>query len=124
MPDQAAPLSITENRRELKFRLEKRDAGAGVSAIRQHVPQHRFDGKGGNPLPRARSFVTTVYFDTKRRDLYRAVRENEDNLKVRAREYYDLHPELLEVATRPSDLVLYSPVLGVVLKAKADGRTW
>jgi hypothetical protein len=116
--------SITENRRELKFRLRAGEATSVLGAVAEHVPQHRFDGTGGNPLPRARSYVTTVYFDTKSRDLYRAVRENEDNLKVRAREYYDLHPELLEVATRPSDLVRYSPVLWVELKAKTQGRTW
>jgi hypothetical protein len=68
--------------------------------------------------------VTTVYFDTAARDLYRAVRDDPDSLKVRAREYYDLHPELLELATDARDIVRYSPVLWVEIKGKRDGRTY
>ncbi|HEX2675000.1 MAG TPA: VTC domain-containing protein, partial [Polyangiales bacterium] len=52
-----------------------------------------------------------------------AVLANESNLKLRAREYYDLHPELLELATDPRQLVRYSPVLWLELKRKVGTRT-
>jgi SPX domain protein involved in polyphosphate accumulation len=116
--------SITHDRVELKYKLAQRHTAALARGLAQHVAEHRFAGKGANRLPRARHYVTTVYFDTASRDLYRAVRENEDNLKVRAREYYDLHPELLELATSPGDIVRYSPVLWVEVKGKQGGRTY
>jgi hypothetical protein len=65
-----------------------------------------------------------VYFDTAARDLYRAVRADADSLKIRAREYYDLHPELTELATHARDIVRYSPVLWVEIKGNRDGRTY
>jgi hypothetical protein len=95
-----------------------------MRALTGHVAEHRFEGKGANRLPRARHYVTTVYFDTPSLDLYQAVRASEDNLKVRAREYYDVHPELLELATSQSQVVRYSPVLWVEVKGKHQGRTY
>jgi hypothetical protein len=42
---------------------------------------------------------------------------------VRAREYYDLHPSLAELATDPADVVRYDPVLWFELKERAGTRT-
>ena len=116
--------ALTRNRRELKFKLSEADASAFAGQVSARMPKHRFQGHGANRLPRARHYVTTVYFDTAARDLYRAVREDADNLKIRAREYYDLHPELLELATDPRDIVRYSPVLWIEIKGKREGRTY
>ena len=116
--------AITRNRRELKFKLSDAHASAFAAQVSARMPKHRFQGHGANRLPRARHYVTTVYFDTAARDLYRAVRDDADNLKIRAREYYDLHPELLELATDPRDIVRYSPVLWIEIKGKRDGRTY
>jgi hypothetical protein len=116
--------AITQNRRELKFKLPEAQAAAFAAQVSARIPKHRFQGTGANRLPRARHYVTTVYFDTAARDLYRAVRDDADALKVRAREYYDLHPELLELATHARDIVRYSPVLWIELKGKRDGRTY
>lgn len=116
--------AITQNRRELKFKLGEAHAAAFAAQVSARIPKHRFQGTGANRLPRARHYVTTVYFDTAARDLYRAVRDDPDALKVRAREYYDLHPELLELATDARDIVRYSPVLWIELKGKRDGRTY
>jgi SPX domain protein involved in polyphosphate accumulation len=116
--------SITHDRVELKYKLARQRAADFARTLAEHIAEHRFEGKGANRLPRARHYVTTVYFDTESRDLYRAVRENEDNLKIRAREYYDLHPELLELATSAGDIVRYSPVLWVEIKGKQAGRTY
>jgi SPX domain protein involved in polyphosphate accumulation len=116
--------SITHDRVELKFKVSPVHAGAFASGLTAHVSEHRFEGEGANRLPRARHYVTTVYFDTPSRDLYQAVRASEDNLKVRAREYYDVHPELLELATHPNQVVRYSPILWVEVKGKHQGRTY
>ena len=116
--------AITRDRRELKFTLSELHAGQFAAQVSARIPKHRFSGRGANRLPRARHYVTTVYFDTPTRALYRAVRADDDSLKVRAREYYDLHPELLELATDPRDIVRYSPVLWIEIKGKRDGRTY
>ncbi|MET0384523.1 MAG: polyphosphate polymerase domain-containing protein [Polyangiales bacterium] len=116
--------SITHDRVELKFKMRASHAAHFTRSVLEHVSEHRFEGEGANRLPRARHFVTTIYFDTPSLDLYRAVRGNDDNLKVRAREYYDLHPELLELATSQSQIVRYSPILWVEIKGKQSGRTY
>ena len=116
--------SITHDRVELKFKVSAANAGTFARGLAAHVAEHRFEGEGANRLPRARHYVTTVYFDTPSLDLYRAVRSSEENLKVRAREYYDVHPELLELATHANQVVRYSPVLWVEVKGKHQGRTY
>lgn len=116
--------SITHDRRELKYKLSQAHASAFAANVAARIPMHRFQGKGANRLPRARHYVTTVYFDTPARELYRAVCADGDSLKVRAREYYDLHPELLELANDARELVRYTPVLWIEIKGKADGRTY
>jgi SPX domain protein involved in polyphosphate accumulation len=116
--------SITHDRVELKFKVSPQHASAFARGLTNHVAEHRFEGEGANRLPRARHYVTTVYFDTPSIDLYRAVRSSDDNLKVRAREYYDMHPELLELATHANQVVRYSPVLWVEVKGKHQGRTY
>jgi SPX domain protein involved in polyphosphate accumulation len=120
----ASAPSITHDRVELKFKVSAAHASAFARGLGAHVSEHRFEGKGANRLPRARHYVTTVYFDTPSLDLYRAVRSSDDNLKVRAREYYDMHPELLELATHANQVVRYSPVLWVEVKGKHQGRTY
>lgn len=116
--------SITHDRVELKFKVSPAHASAFARGLTSHVAEHRFEGDGANRLPRARHYVTTVYFDTPSLDLYRAVRASDDNLKVRAREYYDMHPELLELATHANQVVRYSPILWVEVKGKHQGRTY
>jgi hypothetical protein len=122
MPSIPAP-SITQSRTELKYKLETASAASFAAKVQKHLQAHRFMGKGANQLPRARHYTTTVYFDTPSYALYRAVVANESSLKIRAREYYDVHPELLELATDPGELVRASPVLWVEIKHKVDGRT-
>jgi hypothetical protein len=93
-------------------------------ALSRQLPQHRFTGIGANPLPRPRHFVTTVYFDTPSRYQYRAAAADaEHNLKMRAKEYYDLHPSLAELATDPRQIVKYQSVLWLELKFRDGNRT-
>ena len=113
---------MTSERDEVKYLVAGAQVKRLAAALGQHLPQHRFTGKGANSLPKPRHFVTTVYFDTRSRDQYRSSCENaENNLKMRAKEYYDLHPSLAELATDPRQIVKYQPVLWLELKFR-DGK--
>jgi hypothetical protein len=115
---------LTAEREEVKFLLRRERIQAFATAMARHLPHHRFTGEGANPLPRPRHFVTTVYFDTESRHQYRAARANSGwNVKLRAKEYYDLHPSLAELATDPRQIVKFQPVLWLELKSKDGERT-
>ena len=90
----------------------------------RHLPYHPFVGPGANLLPRPHHFVTTIYFDTAWRHQYRAAQaDGERHLRVRAKEYYDLHPSLAELATDPRQIVRHKPVLWLELKFKDGPRS-
>jgi hypothetical protein len=115
---------LTAEREEVKYLLAPAEVSAFTAAMGRHLPHHRFTGAGANPLPRPQHFVTTIYFDTPSRDQYRAGREDrEHHLRMRAKEYYDLHPSLVELATDPRQIVKYEPVLWLELKLKDGART-
>ena len=115
---------MTAARDEIKF-VVAQDAQARLAvALGSKLPHHRFVGEGANRLPGAQHYVTTVYFDTEARDQYRAaLADSEHNLKMRAKEYYDVHPSLAELATDPAQIVHYQPVLWLELKSKHGVRT-
>jgi hypothetical protein len=114
---------ITSVREEVKYLVDAEHLPTLVTALGRSLPHHRFTGAGANTLPRPRHFVTTIYFDTPSRHQYRAARETDQPaLKMRAKEYYDLHPSLAELATDPRQIVKYQPVLWLELKFR-DGTT-
>jgi hypothetical protein len=116
--------AITAEREERKFLLERRVLGTFLRAVAGELPQHRFVGEGANRLPDPEHFVTTVYFDTKTHAQLRLASENLlQNVKVRAREYYDLHASLAEVATDPSQIVHNQPWVWFEIKRRESGRT-
>jgi hypothetical protein len=128
MPDQSAAASadarMTAEREELKFLIEPRAVVRFCQVVGTHLPHHRFTGAGANPLPAPRHFVTTIYFDTPSRHQYRAaIGDSEHNLKMRAKEYYDIHPSLAELATDPSQIVKYQSVLWLELKFREGTHT-
>lgn len=115
---------ITAHRREAKYLVTLDQARAVSAAVRQHLGSHRHRGEGANQLPEAQHFVTTIYFDTPSRTLYTNARASADmHLKLRAKEYYDLHPGLTETATDPRQLVRYQPVLWLELKHRSGMHT-
>ena len=115
---------MTAERDEVKYLVAAAQITRFSAAMGRQLPHHRFTGEGANPLPRPRHFVTTIYFDTASRHQYRAARADADhNLKMRAKEYYDLHPSLAELATDPRQIVSYQPVLWLELKFKDGTRT-
>jgi hypothetical protein len=121
---QDADARLTADRDEVKYRIAPGQVQALATALARHLPHHRYTGHGANSLPRPRHFVTTVYFDTASRHQYQASRADADhNLKMRAKEYYDLHPSLAELATDARQIVRYKPVLWLELKFKEGSRS-
>jgi hypothetical protein len=115
---------MTAERDEIKYLVGREQTQELAVALSRQLPHHRFTGEGANPLPRPRHFVTTVYFDTPSRHQYQASHADADhNLKMRAKEYYDLHPSLAELATDPRQIVKFKPVLWLELKFKDGNRS-
>ncbi|HEY5951012.1 MAG TPA: polyphosphate polymerase domain-containing protein [Kofleriaceae bacterium] len=115
---------MTAHRREAKYLVTPDQARAVAAVVNRRLDSHRHRGEGANQLPAAQHYVTTIYFDTASRTLFRAAHESaEDHLKLRAKEYYDLHPGLTETATDPRQVVRYQPVLWLELKHRTAAYT-
>lgn len=116
--------AITADRSETKYLIAADRSASFVRALHRELFPHRFTGEGANLLPEAQHFSTTIYFDTPSHALLRAARESlEENVKIRAREYYDLHPSLAELATDPDQIVHFQPCLWFELKRREQDRT-
>jgi hypothetical protein len=114
-----ADAAITAEREETKYLIERRALPALASEIGARLSPHRFTGEAANRLPGAEHFVTTVYFDTASLSYFRASQQNQQsNVKLRAKEYYDLHPSLAELATDASQILRYQPWLWFELKRR------
>jgi hypothetical protein len=119
---QSAP-TLTFDRNETKYLVDRTRAASLALALSRSIAPFEHVGKT-KALPSAHHFTTTIYLDTPSRTLYRAAIANpRDNVKLRAREYYDLHPSLAELATNPADVVRYEPTLWFELKRREDTRT-
>lgn len=116
-PSAEADEKMTADRAERKYllplsaasRLARDLKGNGVT---RHYPP------GFQALPGAQQFATTIYFDTKDRQLFKATERGESSRKLRAREYYNLDPSLTQLATSVNQLVRFDPVLWFELKTK------
>jgi hypothetical protein len=116
--------AITAEREETKYLLPLSGLSTLLGTLDQRILPHRFVGEGANHLPDAHHFVTTVYFDTPSRHHFRAaVGDMEHNIKVRAKEYYDLHPSLAELATTPDQIARYQPWVWIEMKRRDGTRT-
>jgi hypothetical protein len=116
---------MTAEREESKYLIDAGRLGGLLRVLRQELSPHRYTGQGANQLPDAHHYSTTIYFDTPSLALLRAAREQpEQNLKLRAREYYDLHSSLTELATDPEQIVRYQPWLWFELKRREQNRTF
>lgn len=115
---------ITADRAEQKHLVPLERVTALATALNHRLPNHRFQGPGANGLPRPHHFVTTIYFDTLSRAQYREARaDSRNSKKLRAKEYYDLHPSLAEVATNARQIVKYKPLVWLELKTRTGERT-
>lgn len=119
-----ADAAITADRAETKYLLGRGAVRAFVQQAASMLHVHRFVGEGANLLPDAHHYVTSIYFDTPSHAHYRAaVADAEHNVKIRAREYYDLMPSLAELATDPSQIVRYQPWVWFEVKRRVEGRS-
>jgi len=115
---------LTAEREETKYLVPPVRWQVLAAELSLQLPGHRFTGEGANRLPDPHHCVTTIYFDTPSRALFRAAAATPDrNLKVRAKEYYDLHPSLAETATDPDQIVHYQPWLWFEVKRREGART-
>jgi hypothetical protein len=115
---------MTADRDEIKYLLPTHRSKALAELLVRHLPLHRFTGEGANRLPDAQHLVTTIYFDTPARTHHRAATGDADhNVKIRAKEYYDLHPSLAELATDTADIVRYQPWVWFEMKRRDGLRT-
>jgi len=122
-PDQI-DARMTAHRREAKYLAPAAAAREIAAVVDRELVSHRHRGEGANALPAAHHYVTTIYFDTASRGLFRAATAHgESHLKLRAKEYYDLHPALTETATDPRQLVRFQPVLWLELKHREGAVT-
>jgi VTC domain len=123
-PDRSAQdAAITAERLETKYLVAPSQLPALTRTIAAKLEPHRFTGQAANRLPDAQHFVTTIYFDTPSLGYFFAAKKNQQsNLKIRAKEYYDLHPALAELATDPEQILRYQPWLWFELK-KREGQS-
>jgi hypothetical protein len=122
--DTQADAAITADRAETKYLLGRSAVRAFVHKAASMLHVHRFVGEGANLLPDAHHYVTSIYFDTPSQTHYRAaVADAEHNVKIRAREYYDLMPSLAELATDPRQIVRYQPWVWFEVKRRVEGRS-
>lgn len=116
--------ALTVEREETKYLVESARLPELLDKIEAELPPHRFTGEAANRLPDARHFVTTIYFDTPSLSYLAAARHDPtSHVKVRAKEYYDLHPSLAELATEPTQILRYDPWLWFELKRRDGGAT-
>lgn len=111
---------MTADRREQKYLLERQSAGELQRVLDARFERH-FPPEVTR-LPGAQQFSTTIYFDTPSRHLYQLASTEDTNVKLRAREYYNLDPSMVQLARRPEQLVRFDPVLWFELKAKRGNQ--
>lgn len=110
---------LTGARIELKYLLPESALADIVAALDARMVPHRFQGEGANPLPYAQHFITTVYLDTPSRAHFRGAKlDAEHNVKVRLREYYDVHPSLAELATEDEQILHHRPWIWLEVKRR------
>jgi len=115
---------LTAEREETKYLVPGEQLTELQRELAAELPLHRFTGEGANRLPDPHHFVTTVYFDTPSLAHYRAAcGDVEHNVKVRAKEYYDVHPSLAELATDPAQIVRFDPWIWFELKRRDGAHT-
>lgn len=119
-----ADQAMTADRNELTYLVPRRGWQGLVRYFDEWLPSHRYRGDGENPLPLPEHFVSTIYFDTPSRRLLRAAQHRSvDHIKLRVKEYYDVHPSLAELATSVEEVVHAPGDVWLELKRRSGART-
>jgi hypothetical protein len=118
-----ADYQITADREEVKYEVDADAVGGLVEALSLRLPMHRYYEDGESPLPGAIHYVTTTYFDTEAREAFQRASTSDDNVKLRAKEYYDLHPDLVDAQAGRGDVVRGTDTLWLEIKRRQGLRT-
>ena len=118
---QISPSKTTGARFEQKFLV----ASSLVGRLRAYLDRQmrRHDATNAHSSEIVDHWVTTVYFDTASRHIFRAQSEHGESMKVRAREYYDVLDSLAELATEASSATHTTPWTWLEFKWKESGET-
>lgn len=116
-----ASAAMTRARREVKFLVPKSRFAEFSSVVAKHLPMHVVRTWGDSAPPLSDQSVTTVYFDTPERELFRAADGTEHNIKLRVREYDAIHPELRAIAEREG--AGFDEIVWIELKQREGDRT-
>ena len=115
---------MTSDRLETKYLISPERIGRLARALVPRLPAHSYSGPGASLVHDAHHFATTVYFDTPSQVLWQAACADVDhNVKVRAREYYDLEPNLAHVASLPATVVPFDAKIWLELKRRITSQT-
>ncbi len=116
--------AITVEREEDKYVVPSDRIGALRAELAARLPSHQFSGQGANQRPNPEHFVTTIYFDTPSRVHWReAAAHPDENVKLRAKEYYDLHRSAAAGGAEADQVHSYQPWIWLELKRREKNRT-
>jgi len=115
---------MTSDRLETKYLISPERIGRLARALVPRLAPHIYRGPGAGLVHDAHHFATTVYFDTPSQVLWHAACADIDhNVKVRAREYYDLDPNLAHVASTTATAVPFDSKIWLELKRRITSQT-
>ncbi len=107
------PARLFAERTELVYFLDPEHSQAFVDGVEAHLRPHVHGGGVIGTSPPAH-YVTTLYFDSDTHEIARTCERGEENVKLRAREYYDREPDLT---------VRREPFLWLEVKTRTGSRT-
>jgi hypothetical protein len=115
---------MTSDRLETKYLISPDRIGVLARALVPQLPAHSYSGPGASLMHDAHHFATTIYFDTPSQLLWQAACADIDHsVKVRAREYYDLQPNLAHVTAAPATVVPFDAKIWLELKRRITSQT-
>lgn len=116
-----ASAALTRARRELKYLVPKTRLADLTREVATHLPAHMLRAWGDSSPPLSDQAVTTVYFDTADRALFRAADGTDHNIKLRVREYDAVHPEMRALQDREGGG--YDEIVWLELKLRNGDQT-
>jgi hypothetical protein len=115
---------MTSDRLETKYLISPERIGPLARALVPRLPAHSYNGPGASLLHDAHHFATTIYFDTPSQVLWQAACADIDhNVKVRAREYYDLQTNFAHLSSSPAPIVPFDAKIWLELKRRITSQT-
>lgn len=116
---------MTRARQELKYLFPREFATRLATELNRRLTPHHFVGEGSNARPLPQHFVTTLYFDTADGSYFRAaVDDPQRNDKLRLKDYYDRHPNLVAVARSKERLLVPSPFVWLEYKRRVGDASF